>query len=195
MLFVAIFLLYGVIALCTFFAGILGFTTMGLALNAEIVTPYVSFLVVVTTNVYFCYANLQRNYMEVKEFILKYRQQELDSISGVDQSTIPTNLFWSVSDEVLPVTTEVCLMLRYVAVIVTFLFLTISSIIFFRNEYEISTLVSIIAVFISGAIPTLFLKGLTRGKNFSGWRKIQLERKIEVAAREYEREVNSVGKN
>ena len=164
---------------------------MGLALNAEIVTPYVSFLVVVTTNVYFCYANLQRNYMAVKEFILKYRQQELDSTSGTDQSTIPTNLFWSVSDEVLPVTTEGCLMLRDV----TFLFLTISSIIFFRNEYEISTLLSIIAVFISGAIPTLFLKGLTRGKNFSGWRKIQLERKIEVAAREYEREVNSVGKN
>ena len=195
MLFVAIFLLYGVFTLCTFFAGILGFTTMGLALNAEIVTPYVSFLVVVTTNVYFCYANLQRNYMEVKEFILKYRQQELDSISGADQSTIPTNLFWSVSDEVLPVTTEVCLMLRDVAVIATFLFLTISSIIFFRNEYEISTLVSIIAVFISGAIPTPFLKGLTRGKNFSGWRKIQLERKIKVAVREYEREVNSVGKN
>ena len=86
-------------------------------------------------------------------------------------------------------------MLRDVAVIVTFLFLTISSIIFFRNEYEISTLVSIIAVFISGAIPSLFLKGLTRGKNFSGWRKIQLERKIKVAVREYEREVNSVGKN
>ena len=195
MLFVAIFLLYGVFTLCTFFAGILGFTTMGLALNAEIVTPYVSFLVVVTTNVYFCYANLQRNYMEVKEFILKYRQQELDSISGTDQSTIPTNLFWFVSDEVLPVTTEICLMLRDIAVIVTFLFLTISSIIFFRNEYEISTLVSIIAVFISGAIPTPFLKGLTRGKNFSGWRKIQLERKIKVAVREYEWEVNSVGKN
>ena len=85
----------GVYILCTFFVGILGFTTMGLVLNVEIVTPYVSFLVVVITNVYFCYANLQRNYMEVKEFILKYRQQELDSISGTDQSTIPTNLFGS----------------------------------------------------------------------------------------------------
>ena len=182
----------GVYILCTFFVGILGFTTMGLVLNVEIVTPYVSFLVVVITNVYFCYANLQRNYMEVKEFILKYRQQELDSISGTDQSTIPTNLFWFVSDEVLPVTTEICLMLRDIVVIVIFLFLTISSIIFFRNEYDISTLVSTIAVFISGAIPTLFLKGLTRGKNFSGWRKIQLERKIKVAVREYEREVNRV---
>ena len=168
---------------------------MGLVLNVEIVSPYVSFLVVAITKVYFCYAKLQRNYMEVKEFILKYRQQELDSISGTDQSTIPTNLFWFVSDEVLPVTTEICLMLRDIAVIVTFLFLTISSIIFFRNEYDVSTLVSTIAVFISGAIPSLFFKGLTGGKNFSGWRKIQLERKIKVAVREYEWEVSRVGIN
>ena len=42
---------------------------MGLVLNVEIVTPYASFLVVAITNVYFCYAKLQRNYMEVKEFI------------------------------------------------------------------------------------------------------------------------------
>ena len=195
LLIIVCILFAGVFILCTFFVGILGFTTMGLVLNVEIVTPYVSFLVVVITNVYFCYANLQRNYMEVKEFILKYRQQELDSNSGTDHSTIPTNLFWFVSDEVLPVTTEICLMLRDIAVILTFLFLTISSIIFFRNEYEISTLVSTIAVFISGAIPTLFLKGLTRGKNFSGWRKIQLERKIKVAVREYEREVSRVGIN
>ena len=195
LLFITILLYNGIFTLCTFFDGILGFTTMGLVLNAEIVIPYLSFLVVVITNVYFCYANLQKNYMAVKEFILKYRQQELDSNSGADQSTIPTNLFWFVSDEVLPVTTEICLMLRDMAVIVTFLFLTVSSIIFFRNAYEISTLVSTIAVFISGAIPTLFLKGLTRGKNFSGWRKIQLERKIKVAVREYEREVSRVGIN
>ena len=195
LLFITILLYNGIFTLCTFFDGILGFTTMGLVLNAEIVIPYLSFLVVVITNVYFCYANLQKNYMAVKEFILKYRQQELDSNSGADQRTIPTNLFWFVSDEVLPVTTEICLMLRDMAVIVTFLFLTVSSIIFFRNAYEISTLVSTIAVFISGAIPTLFLKGLTRGKNFSGWRKIQLERKIKVAVREYEREVSRVGIN
>ena len=168
---------------------------MGLVLNVEIVTLYVSFLVVAITNVYFCYAKLLRNYMEFKEFILKYRQQELDSISGTDQSTIPTNLFWFVSDEVLPVTTEICLMLRDIAVIVIFLFLTISSIIFFRNEYEISTLVSTIAVFISGAIPSLFLKGLTRGKNFSGWRRVLLERKIKAAVRKYAREGSRVGRN
>ena len=76
LLFLPICLCYGIFTLCTFFVGILGFTTMGLVLNAEIVIPYLSFLVVVITNVYFCYANLQRNYMAVKEFILKYRQQE-----------------------------------------------------------------------------------------------------------------------
>ena len=190
-----VFWFYGLITLIVFFAGVLGFTTMGLAVNAEIVTPYISFLVVVTTNVYFCYANLQRNYMEVKEFILKYWQQELDSISGADQSTIPTNLFWDVSDEVLPVSTEICLMLRDMAVIVTFLFLTISSIIFFRNEYEISALVSTIAVFISGAIPSLFLKVLTRWKSFSGWRRVLLEREIKAAVRKYARECSRVGIN
>ena len=188
LLFVAIILFYGVFTLCTFFVGILGFTTMGLVLNVEIVTPYVSLLVVVITNVYLCYANLQKSYMEVKEFILKYRKQELDSTSGTDQSTIPTNLFWFVSDEVLPVTTEICLMLCNMAVIVIFLFLTLSSIIFFRNKYEISTLVSTIAVLISGALPILFFKGLARGrKNFSGRRRVLLERKIEAAVRKYAR--------
>ena len=59
-------LVFGVFTLCTFFVGILGFTTMGLVLNVEIGTPYVSFLVVVITNVYLCYANLQRNYMKLK---------------------------------------------------------------------------------------------------------------------------------
>ena len=86
-------------------------------------------------------------------------------------------------------------MLGEVAVLVTFLFLTISSIIFFKNEYEISTLVSTIAVFLSGAIPSLFFKGLTKGKRFTGWRKIELEEKIEAAVTEYVQETNFVGVN
>ena len=81
-------------------------------------------------------------------------------------------------------------MLGEVAVIVTFLFLTISSIIFFKNEYEISTLVSTIAVFLSGAIPSLFFKGLTKGKRFTGWRKIKLKKKIEAVVKEYVRETS-----
>ena len=100
-----------------------------------------------------------------------------------------------VSDKVFPVKTKICLMLGKVAVIVTFLFLTISSIIFFKNEYEISTLVSTIAVFLSGAIPSLFFKGLTKGKRFTGWRKIELKKKIEAAVTEYVQETSCVDVN
>ena len=171
--------------LCSFFVGILGFTIMGLVLNVETVTPYAAFFVVVVTNIYFCYANLQKSYMEVKGFILKYWQQKMQATLNSEHSTIPAKLFWFVSDKVFPVKTKTCLMLGEVAVIVTFLFLTISSIIFFKNEYKISTLVSTIAVFLSGAIPSLFFKGLTKGKRFTGPKKIELKEKIKAAVTEY----------
>ena len=129
-----------------FIVSVLGFTIMGLLLNVEIVTPYVAFLIVVITNVCFCYANVQRSYMEVKGYILKCRQQESDTTDSGEQNTIPEKLFWSVSDQVLPVKNEICRMFGHIALIVTFLFLTISSIIFFENEYDISTVVSTIAV-------------------------------------------------
>ena len=168
-----------------FFVGILGFTIMGLVLNVETVTPYVAFFAVVVTNIYFSYANLQKSYMEVKGFILKYWQQERQAALNSEHSTIPAELFWFVSDKVFPVKTKICLTLGEVAIIVTFLFLTISSIIFFKNEYEISTLVSTIAVFLSGAIPSLFFKGLTKGKTFTGRRKIELKKKIKAVVTEY----------
>ena len=179
----------------SFFVGILGFTIMGLVLNVETVTPYAAFFVVVVTNIYFCYANLQKSYMEVKGFILKYWQQKMQATLNSEHSTIPAKLFWFVSDKVFPVKTKICLMLGEVAVIVTFLFLTISSIIFFKNEYEISTLVSTIAVFLSGAIPSLFFKGLTKAKKFTGWRKIKLEKKLKEVVTEYVQETNCVGVN
>ena len=181
-----------VLMLCSFFVGILGFTIMGLVLNVETVTPYAAFFVVVVTNIYFCYANLQKSYMEVKGFILKYWQQEMQATINSEHSTIPAKLFWFVSDKVFPVKTNICVMLGEVAVIVTFLFLTISSIIFFKNEYEISTLVSTIAVFLSGAIPSVFFKGLTKGKRFTGWRKIKLKKKIEAVVTEYVQETSCV---
>ena len=182
-----------VFMLCSFFVGILGFTIMGLVLNVETVTPYAAFFVVVVTNIYFCYVNLQKSYMEVKGFILKYWQREMQATLNGEHSTIPAKLFWFVSDKVFPVKTKICLMLGEVAVIVTFLFLTISSIIFFKNEYKISTLVSTIAVFLSGAIPSLFFKGLTKSKKFTGWRKIKLKKKIEAVVTEYVQETNCVG--
>ncbi|CAH3020519.1 unnamed protein product [Porites evermanni] len=178
-----------------FIADLIGFTIMGLVLNVEIVTPYVAFLIVVITNVYFCYANFQRSYMEVKGYILKYWQQESDTTDSGEQNTIPENLFWSVSNQVLPVKNEICRMFGHIAVILIFLFLTISSIIFFGNEYDISTLVSTIAVFISGAIPSLFFKGLTGGKNLVGWRKIKLEREIKKAVKNFRSERGRGGIN
>ena len=178
-----------------FIADLIGFTIMGLVLNVEIVTPYVAFLIVVITNVYFCYANFQRSYMEVKGYILKYWQQESDTTDSGEQNTIPENLFWSVSNQVLPVKNEICRMFGHIAVILIFLFLTISSIIFFGNEYDISTLVSTIAVFISGAIPSLFFKGLTGGKNLVGWRKIKLEREIKKEVKNFRSERGRGGIN
>ena len=56
-------------------------------------------------------------------------------------------------------------MLGEVAVIVTFLFLSISSTIFFKNEYEISTLVSIIVVFLSGPFPACLEEDQTENEN------------------------------
>ena len=178
-----------------FIAGLIGFTIMGLVLNVEIVTPYVAFFIVVITNVYFCYAIFQRSYMEVKGYILKYWQQESHTTDSGEQSTIPENLFWSVSNQVLPVKNEICRMFGHIAVILIFLFLTISSIIFFGNEYDISTLVSTIAVFISGAIPSLFFKGLTGGKNMVGWRKIKLEREIKKEVKNFRSERGRGGIN
>lgn len=179
---------------CNFVVGLLGFIIMGLVLNAEIVTPYVAFFLVTTTNIYLCYANLQSRYKEVKGYILKYWQKESQTICS-DQDTISTRLFWFVCDRGFPVKTEVCLMFRNIAVIVTFLFLAVSSIIFFGNAYDISTVVSTIAVFVSGIIPSLFFKGLTKGENFSGWAKIKVKRQIETAVKEFCRERGRVGIN
>ena len=169
-----------------FIVGIFGFTIMGLVLNAKIVTPYVAFLVVVTTNIYLCYANLQSKYKEIKGFILQFWQKESQT-ERCNWDTIPSNLFWFVSDRAFPVRIEICVMFGKMAAILTFLFLAVSSIIFFGNTYNISTVVSTIAVFVSGVIPGLFLKGLTKGENFSGWRKIQLKREIETAVKDFDR--------
>jgi len=175
---------------CSFIVGMLGFTIMGLVLNAEIVIPYAAFFLVVATNIHLCYANLQSRYKEVKAFILEYWQKELQ-ITDSDQGTIPTDLFWFVCDRGFPIQTEICLMFRNMAVIVSFLFLAVSSIIFFGNTYNISTVVSTIAVFVSGVIPGLFFKSLTKAENFSGWAKIKIKREIETAVKEFNREIGN----
>ena len=70
------FFIYAILISIAFIIRIFGFTIMGLVLNAKIVTPYVAFLLVVTTNIYLCYANLQSKYKEIKGFILQFWQNE-----------------------------------------------------------------------------------------------------------------------
>ena len=195
-IFVFIILLLGVYPLLaillnstSFVLHILGFIMIGLYLNADIVTPYVAFFIVVTTNIYLCYANLKNKYREFKELLLKYRQKYLN-ISNGDQDTISTSLFWFVSDRVLPIATETGQMFCYMALITIFLSLFLSVVLFFKATYSISAVMSAVSVFVSGVIPRLFFKGITKGKVFVGWEKIKMKREIEIAVEEFDRERN-----
>ena len=49
--------------------------------------------------------------------------------------------------------------------------------------------------FLSGTIPSVFFKGLTKGKRFTGWRKMKMKKKIKVVVTEYVLETNCVGIN
>ena len=168
---------------------ILGFIMIGLYLNVDIVTPYVAFFIVVTTNIYLCYANLQNKYREFKELLLKYRQKTLN-ISNGDQDTISTSLFWFVSDRVLPIATEIGRTFCHMALITIFLYLFLSWVLFFKDTYSISAAMSAVSVFVSGVIPGLFFRGITKGKVFVGWEKIKMKREIEIAVEEFDRERN-----
>ena len=174
----------------SFVMSMLEFIMVGLYLNADIVTPYVAFFLVVTTNVYLCYANLQNRYREFKGLILKHSQKK-HNISNGDQDTIPTSLFWFVSDRVLPIATETCRMFCNMALIIFFLSLFLSAVLFFKKTYSISSVISTVSVFVSGVIPGLFFKGITKGKVFIGWEKIKMKREIEIAVEEFDQERNS----
>ena len=66
-----------------------------------------------------------------------------------------------------------------------YLFLGVSSIVFFGNKYDISSLSLTITVLFTGSIPSLFLKPLTTNTNVNGWAKIKMIRKIDQAIKEY----------
>ena len=170
----------------------LRFIMMGLYLNTDVVTPYVAFFLVMTTNIYLCYGNLQKRYKEFKGLILKYRQKSLN-ISNGDQATIPTSLFWFVSDRVLPITTETCQMVCNMALIMIFSSLFLSAVLFFKDTHSISAYMATVSVFVSGVIPALFFKGITKGKVFIGWEKIKMETEIKIAVEEFDRE--RIGEN
>ena len=184
-----------VILLCTtalltssflFFTNTVAYTTMGIALNADNVTPYAAFVLVIITNIYLCYANFQNRYKEVKGMILTCRR-ELHKNTGSFHSndTIPTRLYWFVCSRVLPVKSEICRMLRNMAFILIFLFLVVYSIAFYGSENNVSATFSVIAVVLTGVLPALLLKLLTEGKSFKGLEKVNLERKIHSAVEQF----------
>ena len=172
------------------------FTVIGLVLNAELITPYVAFTLVVTRNLYLCYSNLQSRYKEVKDMIAKHWKKNIAEPPGLDsadEETIPKELFWFVCGKgkshyqknVLPLRAELCFMLRDMVLILTFLSVSLFAILVFKSMNDISTLVSTIFVFISGVIPSLIFQGFTNKEKFSGWSKIKIEKKIKEAVKEY----------
>ena len=169
---------------CNFILDTLVYLTMGVVLNVGILTPFVAFFLVVTTNLYLCYANTQNKYKEVKKMILKWRKEK--QINNSDpEGTIRIQLFWFVCDRVLPIKSEICRMFRNMVLILTFLFVAVYSIAVFGNEYNVSVVFSTMYVFFSGAIAALVFKGLTTGYKFTGWAKINIEREVQMAVTEY----------
>ena len=168
------------------------FTIMAVVLNVEFVTPYVAFILVVARNVHLCFLNLQNRYKEVKDMISKHWEEETTNLLGIkcsNNGTITKELFWFVcsneeldyEEQILPLRTEICFMLRDMALIVLFLGLFFFAILVFETIEEISALVSTFFVFISGVIPTLIFKK----EQFSGWDKIKIDNKIKKAVQEY----------
>ena len=172
------------------------FTIMAVVLNVEFMTPYVAFLLVVARNVHQCFLNLQNRYKEVKDMISKHWEEETTNLSWIkcsNNGTIPKELFWFVCSyeelnlekQIIPFRTEICLMLRDMALIVLFLSLFFFAVLVFDTTEEISAVVSTFFVFISGVIPPLIFKRFTKEKHFSGWHKIKIDNKIKEAVRKY----------
>ena len=180
------------------------FTIMAVVLNVEFVTPYVAFILVVARNVHLCFLNLQYRYKEVKDMISKHWEEETTDLLWIkcsNNGTIPKELFWFVcsneeldfEEQILPLRTQICSMLRDMVLIVLFLSLFFFAILVFETVEEISALVSTFFVFISGVIPTLIFKRFTKKEQFTGWDKIKIDNKIKEAVQEYT--IKSMGGN
>ena len=172
------------------------FTVMGLVLNAELITPYVAYILVVTRNLHLCYSNLQTRYKEVKGMIAEHWKENIRELPWLDKGhdqTIPKELFWFVCGKgtsdaqknILPLRAEICFMLRDMALTLTFLSVSLFAILAFKSMNDVSALVSTTFVFVSGVIPTLIFQGFTKKEKFSGWNKIKIEKKIKEAVKEY----------
>ena len=75
------------------------------------------------------------------------------------------------------------------AIILIFLFLVHCSVFLVTDAKSISAVPSTITVFLSGAIPGLFFKGLTNGKRFTGETRVRMIREIEEAVIDYKENI------
>ena len=162
-----------------FILTVVAYTIIGLALNARIVTPFLAFFLVLTANLYLCYAKMQRKYKEVKKMISARLQLESHMNRDAPKGTICAQIYWFVCGKVLPVKSEMCRMLCNMISAAAFLFLALSAVVFIAHEHDISTLTTTISVFFTGTIPPLFLKVLTTRNRIVGWAKIKMEREID----------------
>ena len=175
---------------CRCITRMFGLVTLGLVLNASVVGPFLALSIVALTNIYLCYYNLQMRYRDVKEMISE-KWQTLDEKR--EHGTVPEDLFWRIcggtsnsKNAVPPVRGEVNRMLGKMAIILIFLFLVFCSVFLVTDASSISAVPSTIAVFLSGAIPSLFFKGLTDENRFTGETKARMIREIEEAVTEYQ---------
>ena len=70
-------------------------------------------------------------------------------------------------------------------IILGILLLAVTTIVFFGEEYNNSPLISAAAVLLSGKIPDMFFRGLSKREKFQGWDKIQKEMEIEKAVNDF----------
>ena len=174
---------------CRCITRMFGLVTLGLVLNASIAGPFLALFIAALTNIYLCYYNLQMYYRDVKEMISE-KWQTLDGKR--EHGAIPEDLFWRICSEasnsknaVPPVRGEVNRMLSNMAIILIFLFLVFCSVFLVTDASSMSAVPSTIAVFLSGAIPSLLFKGLTHGKRFTGETRARMIREIEEAVIKY----------
>ena len=174
---------------CRCITRMFGIVTLGLVLNASIAGPFLALSITALTNIYLCYYNLQMYYRDVKEMISE-KWQTLDGKR--EHGAIPEDLFWRICSEasnpnkaVPPVRGEVNRMLGKMAIILIFLFLVFCSVFLVTDASSMSAVPSTIAVFLSGAIPSLLFKGMTHGKRFTGETRVRMIREIEEAVIKY----------
>ena len=86
------------------------------------------------------------------------------------EGTIPKKLFWSICKD--SVANEICAMLCKMVAILIFLSIALAAIFLFKVEYNSSTVVSSIAVFVSGKTSEMFFSRVTTGNNITRWKRI-----------------------